>query len=163
MTIQIGDTLPNIPLKRLGENGLEDFSFAEYIQGKRIVLFGIPGAYTPACAAKHLPGYVAKAEAIKAKGIDEIICIGVNDPFVLKAFGESVGATDKITMIPDWKAELVTELGLTLDASAAGLGIRSQRFSMFVDNGVVYDLQIEPVATEVELSGADACLAKLAA
>ena len=163
MTIQVGDTLPNIPLKRLGENGMEDFSFAEYIKGKKIVLFAVPGAFTPGCTIKHLPGYVSNADKIKATGVDEIICLAVNDPFVMKAFGEQANAAGKVTMLPDWKAELVTALGLTLDASGAGLGIRAQRFSMIVDNGVVTDLQVEPVASDVELSGASVCLAKLAA
>ena len=161
MTIKIGDRLPDISLKRLGENGMEDISFASYIAGKKVVLFAVPGAFTPTCHQKHLPGYIANADSIKAKGIDDIICLSVNDPFVMKAWGESVGATGKVTMLPDWKAELVTALGLTLDAAGAGLGTRAQRFSMVIDNGVVTDLNVEPVASAVELSGADVCLAKL--
>ena len=163
MTINIGDTIPNVTLKRIGENGLEDISFADYIKGKKVVVFAVPGAYTPTCNLKHLPGYVANAAAMKSKGVDEIICLSVNDPFVMKAWGDSAGATDKVTMMPDWKAELVTAMGLTLDASGAGLGTRAQRFSMVVEYGVVKDLQVEPVASAVELSGADVCLAKLAA
>jgi len=163
MTIKIGDKLPNVNLKRLGANGMEDFAFGDYIKGKKIVLFAVPGAYTPTCNLKHLPGYVANADAMKSKGIDDIICLSVNDPFVMKAWGESAGAEGKVTMIPDWKAELVTAMGLTLDAAGAGLGTRAQRFSMVIENGVVTDLQVEPVASAVELSGADMCLAKLAA
>ncbi len=163
MTIQIGAAIPNISLKVLRENGIQEISFADYIRGKKVVLFAVPGAYTPTCNLKHLPGYVANATSIKAKGVDEIICLSVNDPFVMKAWGESAGATDKVTMMPDWKAELVTAMGLTLDAAGAGLGTRAQRFMMVIDNGIVKELQIEPVASAVELSGADVCMAKLAA
>lgn len=163
MIIQIGNTVPNVTLKHLGENGMEDIAFGDYIAGKKIVLFAVPGAYTPTCNLKHLPGYVANADAMKAKGVDEIICLSVNDPFVMKAWGESVGATGKVTMMPDWNAELVTAMGLTLDAAGAGLGTRAQRFMMVIENGVVKELQVEPVASAVELSGADVCLAKLVA
>lgn len=163
MTITVGTPIPNISLKRLGAGGMEDFSVADYLKGKKVVLFAVPGAYTPTCALKHLPGYVANADAIKAKGVDEIICLSVNDPFVMKAWGESAGAAGKVTMMSDWKAELVTAMGLTLDGSGAGLGTRAQRFSMVIDNGVVTDLQVEPVASAVELSGADVCLTRLAA
>ena len=161
MTIKIGDTVPDISLKRLGENGMEDISFATYIAGKKVVVFAVPGAFTPTCHQKHLPGYIANAEAIKAKGVDEIICVSVNDPFVMKSWGELVGATGKVTMLPDWNAALVTALGLTLDAAGAGLGTRAQRFSMVIDKGVVTDLQVEPVASAVELSGADVCVTRL--
>ncbi len=163
MTIKVGDVLPNVTVKCLGENGIEDLDFAAYIRGKKIVLFAVPGAYTPTCHLKHLPGYVANADQIKAKGVDDIICLSVNDPFVMKAWGDSVGAAGKVTMIPDWNAAFVTALGLTLDAAGAGLGTRAQRFSMVIENGVVTDLQVEPVASAVELSGADLCLSKLAA
>ena len=101
MTIQIGAAIPNISLKVLRENGIQEIAFDDYIKGKKVVLFAVPGAYTPTCNLKHLPGYVANAESIKAKGVDEIICLSVNDPFVMKAWGESVGATDKVTMMPD--------------------------------------------------------------
>jgi peroxiredoxin len=163
MTIKTGDSAPNATLKRLGTAGMEEIAFADYIKGKKIVLFAVPGAYTPTCALKHLPGYVANAEKIKATGVDEIICLSVNDPFVMKAWGESAGAAGKVTMLPDWKAELVTAMGLTMDGSGAGLGTRAQRFSMVIENGIVTDLQVEPVASAVELSGADVCLARLAA
>lgn len=163
MTIQIGSSIPDITLKRLGENGMEDISIAQYLAGKKVVLFAVPGAYTPTCALKHLPGYVANADQIKATGVDEIICLSVNDPFVMKAWGESANAAGKVTMMPDWKADLVTAMGLTLDGAGAGLGTRAQRFSMVIENGIVTDLQVEPVASAVELSGADVCLARLAA
>jgi len=163
MTIKIGDALPHVTLKRLGENGMEDLAFGEYIKGKKIVLFAVPGAFTPSCTMKHLPGYVTNADKIKATGVDEIICLSVNDPFVMKAFGEQANANGKITMLPDWKAELVGAMGLSFDASGAGLGTRAQRFSMVIENGVVTDLQVEEAPSAVELSGAEACLVKLAA
>lgn len=163
MTIQIGDTLPNATLKHVGANGLEDVNFSDYIKGKKIVLFAVPGAFTPSCTMKHLPGYVANADKIKASGVDEIICLSVNDPFVMKAFGEQANAAGKVTMMPDWKAELVGAMGLTFDAAGAGLGVRAKRFSMIVENGVVKELQVEEAPSNVELSGADACLVKLAA
>lgn len=163
MTITIGQPIPAITLKMLRDNGIQDIVLTDYLKGKKIVLFAVPGAYTPTCNLKHLPGYVANADAIKANGIDEIICLSVNDPFVMKAWGESAGATGKVTMLPDWKAELVTALGLTLDGTGAGLGTRAQRFMMVIENGVVKDLQVEPVASAVELSGADVCLTRLAA
>lgn len=163
MTIQIGDTLPNVTLKRVGDNGLEDVNFSDYIKGRKVVLFAVPGAFTPSCTMKHLPGYVANADKIKASGVDEIICLSVNDPFVMKAFGEQANAAGKVTMMPDWKAELVSAMGLTFDGAGAGLGLRAKRFSMIVENGVVKELQVEEAPSNVELSGAEACLVKLAA
>ncbi|MEK7801965.1 MAG: peroxiredoxin [Pseudomonadota bacterium] len=163
MIITIGQPIPAITLKMLRDNGIQDIVLTDYLKGKKIVLFAVPGAYTPTCNLKHLPGYVANADAIKANGVDEIICLSVNDPFVMKAWGESAGATGKVTMLPDWKAELVTALGLTLDGTGVGLGTRAQRFMMVIENGVVTDLQVEPVASAVELSGADVCLTRLAA
>lgn len=162
MTIKTGDTVPNVTLKRMGASGIEDVMVADYLKGKKVVLFGTPGAFTPACAQKHLPGYVAHADKIKSQGIDEIICVSVNDPFVMKHWGEVSEASGKVTMLPDWSAELVTALGLTFDASGAGLGMRAKRFSMIVENGVVVDLQVEDVPSSVELSGADACMVRLA-
>lgn len=161
MTVKIGETLPNIVLKRFGESGLEDVSTSSLFANKKVVLFGVPGAYTPSCAQKHLPGYVNNASSIKAKGVDEIICVAVNDPFVMKAWGESAAASGKVTMLPDWKAEFTGAMGLTFDASGAGLGTRAKRFSMVVENGVVTDLQIEETPSNVELSGAEACLVRL--
>lgn len=163
MTIKIGDALPNVTLKRLGESGLEDLAFGDYIKNKKVIIFAVPGAFTPGCTLKHLPGYVSNADKIKATGVDEIICLAVNDPFVMKAFGEQANAAGKVTMLPDWKAELTGAMGLTFDASGAGLGTRALRFSMIVENGVLKDLQTEEVPSNVEFSGAEACLVKLAA
>ena len=163
MTIKVGDALPNATLKRLGQSGLEDIVLGDYIKGKKVVLFGFPGAFTPSCAQKHVPGYVSTADKIKATGVDEIIGVAVNDPFTLKNFGDQLGVDGKVTLLPDWNATFVGALGLTFDASGAGLGTRSSRFSMVVENGVVTSLEVEAVPSAVELSGADVCLTKLAA
>ncbi len=163
MTIKIGDTIPTVTLKRLGTNGMEDVVTTEYFKGKKIVLFATPGAFTPSCAQKHLPGYINNADAIKSQGIDEIICLSVNDPFVMRHWGESANANGKVTMLPDGNAQFVEALGLTMDGSGFGLGKRAQRFSMVIDNNVVTDLAVEEAAGNVELSGAEACMVKLGA
>lgn len=161
MTIQVGEAIPNIKLKRLGASGMEDVMTADYLKGKQVILFATPGAFTPTCAQKHLPGYVSNADKIKAQGVDEIICLSVNDPFVMKHWGEVAGAEGKVTMMPDGNGEFVSALGLTMDGSGFGLGKRAQRFSMIIDNGIVKDLQVEPAAGNVELSGAEACMLRL--
>jgi len=161
MTIQIGDTIPSVILKRLGAGGMEDVNTDAALKGKKVVLFGVPGAFTPSCSLKHLPGYVANAAAIKAKGVDEIICVAANDPFVMKQWGQDVDPEGKITLWPDGNRVLRDAMGLVLDAAGAGLGKRFQRFSMVVEDGKVTSLEVEPVASDVELSGADACLSKL--
>lgn len=161
MTIKTGDTFPALTLKKLGAAGLEEFNTAEALAGKKVVLFGVPGAFTPSCAQKHLPGYVAQADAIKAKGVDEIICVAVNDPFVMAHWGETAGAAGKVSMWADGNGTLAAALGLTFDGSGAGLGTRLVRFSMIIENGVVRSLDIEAKPSDVELSGANACLVKL--
>lgn len=163
MTIKIGDTIPTVTLKRLGENGMEDIVTTDYFKGKKVVLFATPGAFTPSCAQKHLPGYVTNADAIKSQGVDEIICLSVNDPFVMRHWGETAQAAGKVTMLPDGNAQFVEALGLTMDGSAFGLGKRAQRFSMVIENNVVTDLAVEAAASNVELSGAEACMVKLGA
>ncbi|MBL8638914.1 MAG: peroxiredoxin [Alphaproteobacteria bacterium] len=163
MTIAIGDQFPAATLKILGAAGLEDFDVAAFLKDKKVVLFAVPGAFTPTCSQKHLPGYVSQAEQIKATGVDAILCLSVNDPFVMQHWGEVAGADGKVMMIPDGNAELVKKLGLTMDASGAGLGLRSQRFMMVIDRGIVKDLQIEPKGGDAELSGAQMCLTRLAA
>ncbi len=162
MTIAVGDNFPSITLKKMGSSGLEDFDVGAFIHDKKVILFAVPGAFTPTCSQKHLPGYIKEYEALKAKGIDAILCLSVNDPFVMQHWGEVSGADGKVIMVPDGNAELVKKLGLTMDASGAGLGTRSQRFMMIVDHGVVKDLQIEPKASDAEISGAQMCLARLA-
>lgn len=161
MSIAVNDKFPSVTTKRLGANGMEDFTLADYIKDKKVIIFGVPGAFTPSCAQKHLPGYVAKAADIKTKGVDDIICLAVNDPFVMKAWGESAGADGKVTMVADGLGTLTKALGLEFDGSGAGLGIRAKRFSMVVENGVVKTLDVEEKPSDVELSSAETCLLRL--
>jgi peroxiredoxin len=142
MTIQVGERLPDVPLAIAGPDGPQPTTSGEYFGGKRVALFAVPGAFTPTCSARHLPSYVEKAQDLKAKGIDEIACISVNDPFVMAAWGERDGSSD-ITMIADGNGEFAEAIGLALDGSKFGMGKRSQRYSMIVDDGVVEQLNIE--------------------
>ena len=159
MSIQVGDKFPDVTLKTLGASGVEDVKTGALVAGKKVVLFGVPGAYTGTCSKVHLPGYVNNAAALKAKGVDEIYCVAVNDAFVMKAWGEVGGADGKVTMLPDWNAELTRALGLEMDGSGAGLGQRCKRFSMTLEDGVVKSIDVEEKAGEVTVSGAETCLA----
>lgn len=143
MSIAVGQNVPSVPLFTIGENGPEKFDFAEYCAGAKVVLFSVPGAYTPTCSAKHLPGFVERSDAVKAKGIDKVACIAVNDPFVMKAWGQDNQAAGKVDMLSDGNAELAKAMGLEMDASAAGLGLRSKRYAMVIENGVVTSLHID--------------------
>jgi len=142
MSIQVGDPLPDVPLTVATADGPKPTTSGEFFKGKRVALFAVPGAFTPTCSARHLPSYVDKADELKAKGIDEIACISVNDPFVMAAWGERDGSDD-ITMIADGNGEFAQAVGLTMDGSKFGLGQRSQRYSMIVDDGIVEQLNIE--------------------
>lgn len=161
MSIQVGDKLPSVKLKQFTSEGLQDVDTGEFFAGKKVVLFGVPGAFTPTCSQTHLPGFVSKADELKAKGVAEVACVSVNDPFVMKAWAEQQGATGKVAMLPDGNGEFTKALGLELDGSGAGLGTRCKRFSLLAEDGVVKSLEIEEVASKVEVSGAEACLAKL--
>ncbi len=140
--IQQGDKLPNIPLIKATENGPEKIDSETYFAGKKVALFSVPGAFTPTCSAKHLPGYVDKAADLKAKGVDEIACTAVNDPFVMGAWGKASGSAD-VVMLADGNGDFAEALGLTMDGSGFGLGKRGQRFSMIVNDGVVEQLNVE--------------------
>ncbi len=166
MTIQIGERIPDASLYESTEFGEfcpvapAKVSVAEATKGKRLVIFGLPGAYTPTCSAKHVPGYVANAEALKAKGIDEIWCIAVNDGFVMAAWGRDEKALGKVRFLGDGSAELAKKLGLELDLTGGGMGMRMQRFSLLVDDGVVKQVNVEP-PREFGVSSAEAMLASL--
>ena len=142
MTIQVGDPLPDVPLTLATADGPKPTTSGEFFKGKRVALFAVPGAFTPTCSARHLPSYVDKAEELKGKGIDEIACISVNDPFVMAAWGDRDGSKD-ITMLADGNGEFAQAIGLTMDGSKFGLGQRSQRYSMIVDDGIVEQLNVE--------------------
>ncbi|HIQ17860.1 MAG TPA: peroxiredoxin [Novosphingobium capsulatum] len=142
MTISVGDTLPDVKLVKATAQGPEAVQSTEFFKGKRVALFAVPGAFTPTCSAKHLPGFVEKADAIKAKDIDEIACISVNDAFVMKAWGAANGA-DTVTMLADGNGDFAKAVGLTMDGSGFGMGLRSQRYAMVVNDGVVEQLHVE--------------------
>lgn len=160
MTISVGDRLPEANLMTMTPDGPNKLSTAEVFGGKTVALFALPGAYTPTCSARHLPGFVEKADALKAKGVDEIACLSVNDVFVMGAWGKDNGAEGKVTLLADGNAEFTTAVGLTMDGSGFGMGTRSQRYAMVVKDGVVEHLFIEePGAFEV--SSADHMLEQL--
>ena len=149
MTISVGDRLPDVPLAIATPDGPQPTTSAEFFAGKRVALFAVPGAFTPTCSARHLPSYVDKAGDLKAKGVDEIACISVNDAFVMGAWNKADGSDD-ITMLADGNGAFTDAVGLTLDGSKFGMGKRSQRYSMVVDNGVVKSVNVEqPGAFEV--------------
>jgi glutaredoxin/glutathione-dependent peroxiredoxin len=160
--IRVGDRFPSVTIKRLtAEGGKEEVDSAALVAGKRAVIFSLPGAFTPTCSRSHLPGFVARAAELRAKGVDVIACLSVNDPYVMQAWGLALDPTGSVTMIPDWDASLTRALGLDYDASASGLGIRARRASIFVENGVVAGIDVEESNGKVEVSGADACLTRL--
>ncbi|WP_226637066.1 peroxiredoxin [Novosphingobium profundi] len=159
MTIAVGDKLPDVKLMKAGESGPEPVQSAEYFAGKKVALFSVPGAFTPTCSAKHLPGFVDKAAELKAKGIDEIACTAVNDAFVMGAWGKAAGSSD-VTMLADGNGDLVKAMDLTMDGSGFGMGTRGQRFSMVVNDGVVEQLNVEAPGT-FEVSAAEYMLGKL--
>ncbi len=168
MTIKAGDPLPEGKLTEATEFDTvagcpmnpQDISVTDAAKGKKIVIFGVPGAYTPTCSAKHVPGFVANNEKLKAKGVDEIWCVAVNDAFVMGAWGREQKAAGKVRMLGDGSAEYTKKLGLELDLNARGLGMRMQRFAMIVQNGIVKDIAIEAPG-KFEVSSAEAILAKL--
>ena len=160
MAIQVGDTIPSVTLKHLTDNGMQDITTDEIFKGKTVVLFSVPGAFTPTCSVKHLPGFVQNAEALKAKGVDSIVCTAVNDPFVMRAWGEKNAVAGKVTLLPDGNASFATALGLTMDASGHGLGTRGQRFALIAKDGKVTHLGIEKPG-KFEVSTAEAILAAL--
>jgi glutaredoxin/glutathione-dependent peroxiredoxin len=161
MTIKIGDKLPSATLRQVTPEGPKEITTDEFFRGKKVALFAVPGAFTPACSQRHLPGYVEKAADIKAKGIDEVACVAVNDPAVLTAWGKDQRSEGKVTMLADGSGDFARALGLELDLTKAGLGMRSKRYSMLVDNGVVKSLNVEQSPGQVEGSGAEAMLKAL--
>src|ERR671919_1228913 len=159
MTISVGSRIPDAPLTIATADGPQATTSSEFFKGKRVALFAVPGAFTPTCSARHLPSYVDKAQELKGKGIDEIACISVNDPFVMAAWGERDGSQD-ITMISDGNGAFAEATGLAMDASKFGMGKRSQRYSMVVNDGVVEKLNVEAPG-EYRASSAETLLEQL--
>lgn len=150
MTIKVGDKIPSVTIKTMGKDGPQNLSTDDLFKGKKVAFFALPGAFTPTCSAKHLPGFVKNAEAFKGKGVDSIVCMSVNDAFVMNAWGKDQNVGDKVIMAADGNGDLTKALGLELDARGHGMGGRAKRFSMVVDNGVVKQLNVEaPGAFEV--------------
>jgi len=160
MAIKEGDRIPSVKLKTMGANGPQDVTTDELFKGKKVAVFAVPGAFTPTCSAKHLPGFVQNAEQLKAKGVQDIVCLSVNDAFVMDAWGKAQNVANKVKMVADGNGELAKALGLTMDGSGYGMGTRSQRFSMIVDNGVVKKLNTEKPGS-FETSSAEAMLKQL--
>jgi glutaredoxin/glutathione-dependent peroxiredoxin len=160
MTIKVGDKMPTGTLTLATKDGPQKVSADEYFQGKKVVLFSVPGAFTPTCDAKHLPGFVEQASQLKGKGVDKIACLAVNDAFVMKAWGKAQNTDDKVDMIADGNAEYTKALGLDFDATGFGMGTRGQRFALVVDNGVVKNVNVEAKG-EFKVSSADYVLGQL--
>lgn len=160
MTISVGDRLPEASFMTMTADGPTKLTSAEVFEGKTVALFAVPGAFTPTCSAKHLPGFIEKADEIKAKGIDTIACLSVNDVFVMHAWGEQQGAGDKVLMLADGNGEFAKATGLEMDGSGFGMGTRAQRFSMLIKDGVVAELNIEAPG-EFNVSSADHILGQI--
>jgi peroxiredoxin len=160
MSIAVGQKIPSASLRQMTAEGPKEVTTDDLFKGKKVVVFGLPGAFTPTCSAKHLPGFVAKADDLKKKGIDSIVCVSVNDAFVMDAWGKSQNVGDKVKMVADGNADFAKALGLDNDFTKNGMGIRSKRFSMLVDDGVVKQLNIEPPGA-FEISSADHMLTQV--
>jgi peroxiredoxin len=161
MTFKVGDRLPDAKLLRLGENGPEAVELAPKLAGRKVVIFAVPGAFTPTCSNAHVPSFIRTADRLREKGVDEIICISVNDPFVMKAWDEATGAGKAgITMLGDADSSFTEALGLAFDAPAAGLYRRSRRYAMVADDGVVTVFNLEP-DTDCSVSAGEAILEAL--
>lgn len=143
MTIKVGEKIPSVTLMQMQDGKPTPVNTLDYFKGKKVVMFALPGAFTPTCSAKHLPSFIQHAEDLKKKGVDAIACVSVNDAFVMSAWGEQQGVGDKVSMLADGNAEFAQKLGLEMDGSKFGMGKRAQRFSMIVDDGVVKELNIE--------------------
>ena len=159
MTIQIGDRIPEVVLKRIGQ-GVENVDTPSLFEARKVVLFAVPGAFTPTCSARHLPGFKDHLADFRANGVDAIACVSVNDAFVMKAWAESQSVLGDILMLGDGNGDFTKAVGLEMDASKFGMGVRSQRYSMIVEDGVVKELNVEQ-GGEFKVSAADYLLAQL--
>jgi peroxiredoxin len=160
MSVKVGDSIPSMKLMMATAEGPKEVSTDDLFKGKKVVMFAVPGAFTPTCSAKHLPGFVQNAEAIKAKGVDTVVCVAVNDAFVMGAWGKDQGVSDKVVMLSDGSAALTKALGLELDLTARGLGVRSQRYALVAEDGKVTHLAVEAPGG-FEVSKAESILAAI--
>ena len=160
MTVKVGDKVPSAKMRHMTSEGPKEISTDELFAGKKVALFALPGAFTPTCSAKHLPGFIEKAAELKAKGIQAIACVSVNDAFVMDAWGKQQGSGDKVMMLADGSGDFTRAVGLELDLTKGGLGMRSQRYSMLVDNGVVKALNVEKPG-QFDVSSAESMLKAL--
>ena len=159
MAIAPGDTLPEVTLTRMGENGPEPVELKSLTAGRKVVIFAVPGAFTPTCSMAHVPSFIRTKAGFDGKGVDEIICISVNDPFVMGAWGASTGATEAgLTMLADAESAFTTGIGMNFDAPPAGLIARSKRYAMYAEDGVVKVLQVEESPGTCEVSAGEALL-----
>ncbi|MBC7133480.1 MAG: peroxiredoxin [Roseovarius sp.] len=162
MTISVGDKLPDAPLLRLGANGPEELRIASLTEGRKVVIFAVPGAYTPTCSSAHVPSFIRTKAAFDAKGVDEIICVSVNDPFVMKAWGEATGAAEAgITMLADPQSAFTRAIGMDFDAPPAGLLGRSRRYAMLVEDGTVRVLHVEQSPGTCEATAGESLLTEI--
>ena len=159
MTIKVGERIPSVTLKHLTESGMQEITTEQIFKGKKVVMFSVPGAFTPTCSAKHVPGYVEHFNALKASGVDEIWCVSVNDAFVMGAWAREQKTNGKVRMLADGSADFTKATGLTLDLTARGMGLRSNRYSMLIKNGKVASLNIE-AAGKFEVSDAATMLSQ---
>ena len=160
MAVKVGERIPSMKLTVAAPSGPREVGTDELFRGKRVVLFGVPGAFTPTCSAKHLPGFLDNRDALKAKGVDEVVCLAVNDAFVMAAWARELGVEDRVTMLADGSGALTKALGLELDLTARGLGVRSQRFALVANDGEVTHVAVEPPGG-FEVSRAESVLAAL--
>jgi len=160
MSVKVGDSIPSMKLMMATAEGPKEVSTDDLFKGKKVVMFAVPGAFTPTCSVKHMPGFVQNADALKAKGVDSVICVAVNDVFVMGAWGKEQGVGDKVVMLSDGSAMLTKALGLELDLTARGLGIRSQRYALVAEDGKVTHLAVEAPGG-FEVSKAESILASL--
>jgi glutaredoxin/glutathione-dependent peroxiredoxin len=160
MTISVGDRVPSVNFVQPTAEGPQGVGSDDFFKGKRVALFSVPGAFTPTCSAKHLPGYVEQADALRAKGIDEVACTAVNDAFVMGAWGKASGVEGKVTMLADGNGDFAKSVGLVMDGSSFGMGARGQRFAMVVNDGVVEQLHVEAPG-EFRVSAAEFVLEQL--
>ncbi len=160
MAVKVGDKAPSVKIKTKNADGVKEVDTGELFAGKKVVLFALPGAFTPTCSAKHLPGFVQKNADLKTKGVDLVACLSVNDAFVMEAWGKDQNVGDKVVMLADGNGEFTRAMGLEMDGTGFGMGQRSKRYAMVVDNGVVKSLEVEQPG-KFEVSSAEAVLGKL--